>query len=446
MVGGAFRGQAVGGQRRALVAAVCDYNHDIVDYALAVASPQASGQTLVSMLIKSSSQTPKLAPLRDGSSQTGPPADAQQLTAEPSGGRSSGVQAATFNEPLSSRAQDLPTPSASGTPTLAPPLGLPSSGTGQPTLAPPRPVLPEAGMSEPRATQSGDATPTKGPGPTLRTAHKLADPDRRPVEGSTALYSALVDATPAVRAKQLTLALHWNRTLSTQAGEPVKLEPCLRGIQASDRREVIDAYWLARQRAAEYQALADQTQLLDQLVSTALARRTELGGAAAMLRLQAARVAVAAELLSAQRELLAAQFELTRRAGRPLDTAWLVPDTVPHSGTYLLRLDAQRRDLVESWHLRRLAATVPAWTADLQNRATAVVQADAARSATAAVYQAGSGTLDRVLDLTGQQIEETFAFLATLTGYNRAIADYAISVLPSSIPAEQLVETLVVMK
>jgi hypothetical protein len=38
---------------------------------------------------------------------------------------------------------------------------------------------------------------------------------------------------------------------------------------------------------------------------------------------------------------------------------------------------------------------------------------------------------------------ETLAVLETLTAYNRAIAEYVLTVVPAAIPADQLVQTLV---
>ena len=36
----------------------------------------------------------------------------------------------------------------------------------------------------------------------------------------------------------------------TDSGRSVELEECLRGLSTGDRRSVIDAYWIARQRLA----------------------------------------------------------------------------------------------------------------------------------------------------------------------------------------------------
>jgi hypothetical protein len=74
------------------------------------------------------------------------------------------------------------------------------------------------------------------------------------------------------------------------------------------------------------------------------------------------------------------------------------------------------------------------------------VQADAARTAATTAYESGGGSLDLALAANQQQLDETFGFLDTLTGYNRAIADYALSVLPASASADQLVRALVVVR
>ena len=44
----------------------------------------------------------------------------------------------------------------------------------------------------------------------------------------------------------------------------------------------------------------------------------------------------------------------------------------------------------------------------------------------------------------GRQTQQTLAFLDILTDYNRAIAEYVLTVLPPATPADKLVAALVV--
>jgi len=291
---------------------------------------------------------------------------------------------------------------------------------------------------------------TEPSGPTPRTANKpVTDPQGAPAS-TASQYPALVDAKPGVRAKLLSEELHRKGTLPEPAAEPaaqsVELKACLAGLSGADRRRLIEAYWLAAEKAAEYQVLAYQLNRLESLIATAFRRRDEPLGAEAMLQLRAAELAAQADLLHAELDLKDAQFELTRRAGRPLDRPWLLPVTIPHAGPYRLKLEAQPREVAESWPVRRLAAMIPSLCDGLEDRAAAVVQADTARAVATAGYESGRQPIGSVIASIQRQTEETLAFLETLTQYNQAIADYALAVLPSTTPAAQLAGALVVTR
>jgi hypothetical protein len=68
-------------QRQALMAAVCRYNHDIADYALAVAAPEAGAEALAGMLIKQNRTT--VPPAGAGEASGTVPASYQQPLAPP---------------------------------------------------------------------------------------------------------------------------------------------------------------------------------------------------------------------------------------------------------------------------------------------------------------------------------------------------------------------------
>ncbi len=57
----------LGRRQRSFMTSVCDYNHDIADYAIAVAGPEIAGPALVAMLIKTNHQTsPRSTPAGSG--------------------------------------------------------------------------------------------------------------------------------------------------------------------------------------------------------------------------------------------------------------------------------------------------------------------------------------------------------------------------------------------
>jgi hypothetical protein len=415
-------------QRQALIASVCRYNRDIADYVAAV-GPAANAQTLVSMLL--------------GPGHSGP--------AVP--GVDSGVRPAGLSQPVPTPArrpaQNLPTPaSKSHPPPSAPkdePAPLPKESEDAQPLLPKQPVVPvELPQSEPAPTtvnKPGDAEllppeaipPSAAGSPQEKTSSSSSGDSGVPPT-TPAMYPALLHAEPAVQAKQLTLALHWDRVLPQGIGEPIGLEDCLRDGLGADRRAVIDAFWLVRQRAAEYQVLAEQGQWLEELE---LNTPDHSGGPPAT-RLRVTRLANEAALQEARIALMEAQFELAVRIGRATGSVWPLASTVPHSGGYLLKLDAQPRQLAESWPWRRLVALIPGLGDTLQRQATAVVEADAARAAAIARYHSGGQSIEPVLAAIARQTAQTVALLQTLTAYNRAIAEYVLTVLPPQTPSDQL--------
>lgn len=496
-------------QERALWTSVGSYNHDIADYALSVAGPQSDEQVLVAMLIRPSQQAARPSSAQGSWTEPSVPAERQHTVASPSGVKRATVDAPLASPdaddlqpaPPHGRLRSL----GALAPTLAPPEDAPEPGIaaqpGSPVPQPPTEASAEATPSpaeqadeekpddemvgvqeepaeplvvtapadaeEPEeaevpkpagveeadkakepaeAEQPGVQAPAEPSGPALRTVNKpVVDPQGAPAS-TASQYPALITAKPGVRAKLLSEELYGKGTLPEPAAESVELKACLAGLSGADPRLVIEAYWLAAQKAAEYQVLAYQLNRLEALVSTAFNRRDELMGAEAMLQLRAAELAAQADLLHAELNLKDAQFELTRRAGRPLDGPWLLPATIPHAGPYRLKLDAQPRQVAESWPVRRLAAVIPSLCRGLEDRAAAVVQADTARAAATSGFQSGRQPIGPVVASIRSQTDETLAFLDTLTQYNQAIADYALAVLPSTTPAAQLAGALVVTR
>jgi hypothetical protein len=263
---------------------------------------------------------------------------------------------------------------------------------------------------------------------------------------SSALYPALVESTPSVRSKQLTLALHWDRSLPEGAGRPMTLEECLSRQTGGERRATVEAFWIARQRAAEYQAVSQEIEFLDNLMPLVLERRSGAEGASAMLYLRAVRQSDKANLQEAQAALIEAQFELALRTQTAAEGLWPLPSTPPHAGQYSLNLEAQPRALVQSWPMRHLAAAIPAYCTSVEEHASSVVAADAARAKAVEKYAAGNMPFAQVLEEVDGQTRQTFDFLQTLTEYNRSIAQYALAVLPPDAQPARIAAALVVQR
>jgi len=479
-------------QRRAMIRTVCLYNRDIADYAMAIAGPKATGQELVQMLIETTQ-----GPVR--------PLVPKSMPVQPGGPADSGVERAGFHErapaPATPLERSVPTPAqpqkgvptpavrpgaagASGGTTPKPDGGWmpsPPSPNDLPMAPMPLPLLPPA-METPKAENPFDKgtakeTPeaasipaNKGspksevvpikpaplePVPLAPVPREVKKPvvEKEPanvqatleqpqaVSTAPAMYPALVDAAPGTRTKQLTLALHWDRSLPEGTGTPISLEECLKIASAHNRGAVIGAYWRARQRAAEYQAVLAQAESVDDLIQS-----IRPGDNFGLRRLRSAQATTRAARDEAHAALVEAQFDLADLLGRSSDELWPIPNTAPHSGPYRLKLEAQPRKLTESWSFRRLAAMIPATGESVQQHATAVVEADAARADAAAKLAENPRSIEQVLANISRQTESTFRFLQSLTDYNLAIADYALTVLPPETPSENLAGALVVGK
>jgi hypothetical protein len=340
-------------------------------------------------------------------------------------------------------------------PTLAPPRdSLQAVGKNEPTLAPPRK---DSAAEQPVKLEDKSAVPDDHPStapalPQPRTVNKpvVAAPSSAVSSGevgatvpaTSPLYPALLNVTPGVRANELTAALHWDRSLPQGIGTPMNLLDCLLRDSGTDRQATINAYWRVRQRAAEYQVLAQQAELLEALEPLALEHRKAPAGAVEMLRLRRAILAAKASLGEAHVALIEAQYALALRLGATGDAAWPLASTVPHAGKYLLMVEAQPSAVAQSWPVRRLAATIPGLGESVQQHAAAVVESDAARVAAAEKYRTGA-PIDPAIEGVTAQTRLTLALLETLTSYNRAIAEYVLTVFPPATAADKLVPALV---
>jgi hypothetical protein len=351
-------------QRRSWMAAVCRYNHDIADYALAVAAPGTTAEALVAMMIKVNRES-------------GPPA----ATSEERAGQPTSYQQVVPDSPANPivPGKNWPTravrtkPAPAANPSSAAPAAPNESGTTREAL---RPV-----------TEGGPAS---------------------------ALDAGLVGLPAAERAKQLVATLHANQTLSQGTGQSLSFEDFLRASPGSDRREMAATYWIARQRAAEHQAVVRQAQWLEALAPTLLERGAEAAGP--MLQLRTARLGAQAAQADAEAALVESQFNLASRMGKAAEAAWPLPSSVP-----VVAGAPAVQQPVRSWQSRRLNAVLPGLEESVSQRATAVVEADAARAAATAAFHAGACPVDRVLTSVAAQSEQTLAFLHSLTSFNVAL-------------------------
>ena len=437
-------------ERRAFLEAVCEYNHEIADYALNIVGQEITGRQLVATLIDVKKNSPTVEPHQGGASEIH---------------RQSGVQRAEYIAPLDTNEKELwePTLAVEAPPRIVSPPA--AEDEKHPTLPLPPRETPEAGtpeaetmsdreetaarppareMARPptRPLQSGQAEGSQSPmtslenGPRSRSGSSAKLPlvpvertvFRMPLDDGlpAAQYADLMNAQPAVQAGRLVTDLFPNLEGAFDDCQLVDLRDCLADRPVEDCHQMINAYWLARLRACEYQSYANRAEHLRDLVPIALRRTQEPLRAEDMLRLEATRLSCDADALEAHARLLDAQYELTMAAERPLDSSWLLPRTSPRFGRYPLKLDAQGRSSSESWPIRRLAVTIPTLSEAVMIRAGAVVEADAARVDAVDQFADGTLSVDAAIDKIQEQSQRTLAFLDAVTAYNQSIAEYIV--------------------
>ncbi|MBN2474723.1 MAG: hypothetical protein JXB62_08950 [Pirellulales bacterium] len=481
-------------QRRALIASVCRYNDDIADYALSVAGPEIAGRSLVGMLIKIEDDTAiqpaghiEAVPVWTPYSQRNLPTPARlPQTRVPTPAKRSG---GTTPTPAKHPGQKTPTPAkrpqshqptpakgseedarspasewlpsgpaAEETPALDPVEGAGEEGSGNeigvsagsrsdatesgmlddsPSTMAERPMVPVDADSD-----AGAARTANKPVASNRHAWEAADPEpsRLPSELPTTEESfppVPTAGTPGARTAQLVAALYEENTLPPGDAKPLSLTECLRTAPGGDRRRLIETYWLAAHRMAAYHVLARRVRLLEGLARQPAPESSES-------RRRASRMAAEADLLEAHAKLLESQRVLAVWVGRVSEAAWPIPSTVPYSGPYQAKPQAQSQPLAVSWACRRLAAAVTGLADGVQRRATAVLEAEMACAGATEAYQTGGRPVDPVLERIDRQSDQMLAFLQTVTDYNRAIAEYALTTLPPDSPQEALLAALAV--
>lgn len=453
-------------QQTALVNSVCDYNHEIVEYAVASLAQPVGGAALVAMLIKTlnnpsgefgaqaeiSTATrpdrnqPTLAPPReavrrlgydapatDGALQTVP----QNSTppSNPLRGKANGVPAS--NNPMRIYEQDEPSmqepfhfePGGEPARQLTP-IDVPPEESSNDSVINNRPVVPV--QAKPQSLSApGSQTPNSNSQPAPRSVGKP------PLDLQSARENSELPADVPARPLALADYLEMNR--------------------GGERRAMIETYWLARQRAGEYQALARQARLLDEI-------GLALGANSTAPRLQAMRLATEAEMFDARIRLLQTRYGLADLAGQAAASAWPIPVTAPRATVYEaafysvpVQPDAAQPlrsgfaptslTAAESWPLRRLRAMIPSLHETVRRRAAAAAEAETSRTAALAALEQtdkshAAATTDRAIDCTTRQTEETMLLMTSLSRYNNAVARHALTVLPPAVSGRVLADVL----
>ncbi|MBI3465816.1 MAG: hypothetical protein HY000_22595 [Planctomycetes bacterium] len=255
-------------------------------------------------------------------------------------------------------------------------------------------------------------------------------------------YAELQKLEPPEQQRQLAALLYWDHLPPEPDRVPVGLEAFLKAAPITNRAAALAVYWQAREQAACVQVLSQQSDRIEELVPPVLELREHPEGPNAMLRLQAARLAVQADLLDAKGALFASQAELMRWSPAGKSQNWWWPETQPQSGGYPTEFtNVQQWERSSRLH-QRLALRLPAWEEALANHAAAVIDADAARAIHAQAFAADPLALDGLLAAWEAQTAQTRAFLAALTHFNVAVAAYALAVLPPETSSELLAVAL----
>ena len=450
-------------ERKAFTGAIREYNQDIAEYALMVAPSTSDANALVAMLIKpgvggtrpaTETTTPRGSTLRS-SEPIDDEAPASKARSSSGGDRYDRTFRSAPSNPPTDEEEIVPLKKS-----RSDPFNDRSSSKDRraPSLALVRGS--EVGVE-------GDcfagAAPSQNPSLSRQRRGEIAQlasyfhavhlqtGTRRNIDfdeedSQRALWRALVDVDTRLRTQRLASALNAPEMLPHDAGQPTSLADCLSMCPVSARRDVIAAFWNAREAAATFQVFSDEASELTSLSQAATRIRGSRGGPEAVIRLQALRRIVKAALLDAQVEMLHSQYDLTSLCGGRLQDEWLLPNTSPHGGRYLLRLEEQPRELVEARQLDQLGALVKVLHLQMVDHAGTVVYADSARATALRDPGAGPKVFDLAMALIERQASHTVFFLRATKRYNLAIADYVLATMPENVPADKLVSALVLTR
>jgi hypothetical protein len=138
----------------------------------------------------------------------------------------------------------------------------------------------------------------------------------------------------------------------------------------------------------------------------------------AMLELRSTRSAVEARSIDAQADRISTEFQLAEVAGLAVDQGLPQPMSIPFAGHFL----PSKGSGITTWTARQSEIEIPRWEIVINDHATALSEAGAARTAATANFVSGRAEIDGALAAIEMQTTESAAFLDALTSYNRMIA------------------------
>ena len=217
-------------------------------------------------------------------------------------------------------------------------------------------------------------------------------------------------------------------------GSPLSLVQAV--SRANDRNQqaaVTHAYWRLTQAVAEYHICFEADRQLGQVRAREEAGTVLLTAQAeAKAALQAARVAVST-----------AQYDLAAAAQLSPATALPLAANLPHAGGYRTSFEQIASRPSTPSAARLLNRTLTDNYQAIQQRLTALHEADNALAAAAELYQAGLGDLPGLLRCHDAFVSQQRIFMANVCDYNHRIVNYVLSVLDRPMASQALVDMLI---
>jgi hypothetical protein len=219
-------------------------------------------------------------------------------------------------------------------------------------------------------------------------------------------------------------------------GSRVRLRDLLVG--SSDRHaqlQVVSAYWQLSAAVVRYHDARDSHDWLAGLREPEDPRD--------IVRLEAARTAVAAALREAELAVVSMQYGLAemtpqRSAGIPI-----LPADEPFAGEYQTHFESLFSSRPAPAGLLRIHHILPLRLAAIDARAAAVDTAINASRVTELAYEAGEASLNELLRSMAELRAQREAFSVAVRDYNIDIAAYALAVAGENVTPETLVSMLI---
>ena len=217
-------------------------------------------------------------------------------------------------------------------------------------------------------------------------------------------------------------------------GQPLGLLAALE--LTADRRqqlECVRAYWRLTQAVAEYQYCFNRVQ--------GLAKVKARGSDEPSLR--SGQAAAAAQLREAELGAVRVQHELAGLLRLPAGAALPLPADRPHVGAYRTMFNELFATQTPPEPARLAEKTLPLQRQVIDDQAAAVQAAEDALAAVVDDYQTGRAGAAAVISCSGQLLVQQRAFIRSVCGYNRNIADYGLTVMPPETTPQTLAMVLI---